>query len=134
MAADDRRDPLLRVGDRRCRPSIEHPCCHAAAVLLHEDVDLLRRSSGSSKPLAPSTASFLRKLREKPFSGVESFAGRPRCWPIGGLCASAPARKLTATRAPSGRRAALGYRDGVVGMPREAAADGATFQLDRFEW
>ena len=36
VAGDDRRDPLLRVGECRCWPSIEHPCRHGAAVLLHE--------------------------------------------------------------------------------------------------
>ncbi len=36
VAGDDGRDPLVRVGGRRCWPSIEHPCCHGAAVLLHE--------------------------------------------------------------------------------------------------
>ncbi len=36
VAGDDRCDPLVRVDERSSWPSIEHPCRHAAAVLLHE--------------------------------------------------------------------------------------------------
>src|SRR4051794_39229687 len=63
-----------------------------------------------------------------------AVVGDPSAGRSGGLRARACQKADQAPAGHRGRRTALGTVAGVAGMPREAVADGATFQLDRFEW